>query len=116
MEIRSNKVGDVTVVELAGELTAQTTGDVQETVLLLAEPDAKVILDMSRVPFMSSAGLRMLLVLYRTIKGRAGEILLVGLSEDLRNTMDLTGFLDLFHHRNTLEAGLANMDALEITK
>ena len=36
MEIQSQKVGDVTVVELDGELTAQTTGEVQETVQLFA--------------------------------------------------------------------------------
>jgi anti-sigma B factor antagonist len=107
MEITSNKVGDVTVVQLAGELTALTAGDTQSKVLQLVGPGAKMILDMSRVSFMSSAGLRMLLVLYRTISGRGGKILLVGLPEDIRNTMSLTGFLDLFGHRDTLEAGLA---------
>jgi anti-sigma B factor antagonist len=114
MQIQIKKVGDVTIVGLAGELSAQTTGEVQEAVLSLDDPDARIILDMGRVPFMSSAGLRMLLVLYRTIKGRSGEILLVGLSEDLRSTMALTGFLDLFRHKSDLEAGLADMDALLI--
>ena len=80
-------------------------------VLKLAEPGVKLILDMTQVSFMSSAGLRMLLVLYRTVRGRGGKILLVGLSEDLRNTMSLTGFLDLFHHHPTLEAGLTELAA-----
>jgi len=111
MEITSRKVDDVTVVEIAGELTAQTAGKSQDEVLMLAEPHARMILDMSRVSFMSSAGLRMLLVLYRTIKGRGGEISIVGLSEDLQNTMSVTGFLNLFHHHRTLEAGLADLDA-----
>ena len=109
MEISSKKVADVTVVQLAGELTAQTTSQPQEKVLQLAAPGAKMILDMTGVSFMSSAGLRMLLVLYRTIRGRGGKILLVGLSEDLRSTMSLTGFLDLFHYHPTLEAGLAEL-------
>jgi anti-sigma B factor antagonist len=109
MEISSRKVADVTVVQPAGELTAQSAGQAQEQVLRLAEPGAKIILDMSQVPFMSSAGLRMLLVLYRTISGRGDKIVLVGLSEDLRSTMALTGFLDLFHHHPTLEAGLAEL-------
>ena len=111
MDISSKKVGDVTVVQFAGELTAQTAGQAQEQVLQLAGPDAKMVLDMSQVTFMSSAGLRMLLVLYRTIGGRGGKIVLVGLSEDLQNTMSLTGFLDLFHHYPTLEAGLAELAA-----
>jgi anti-sigma B factor antagonist len=109
MQISNKKVEDVTVVQLAGELTAQTAGQTQEQVLQLAAPDAKMVLDMSRVTFMSSAGLRLLLVLYRTVSGRGGKVVLVGLSEDLQCTMSLTGFLDLFHHHPTLEAGLADL-------
>ena len=105
--ITGKKIGDVTVVELEGEFTAQNTTETQEKVL--AEPDTKMILDMTKVSFMSSAGLRMLLTLYRRISGRAGKILLVGLSEDLRSTMSMTGFLDLFHHHPTLEDGLAEL-------
>src|SRR5262245_43082078 len=103
MEIRNKLIGDVTVVELVGELTAQTAGPTQDAVLKLAEalpqPGAKMILDMTRVSFLSSAGLRLLLVVYRTITGRGGKVLLVGLSEDLQSTMALTGFLELFQHQ-----------------
>jgi anti-sigma B factor antagonist len=109
MQVSSKRFEYVSVVQLAGELTAQNAGQTQEQVLQLAGPEAKVILDMTQVTFMSSAGLRMLLVLYRTIGGRGGKILLVGLSEDLQSTMSLTGFLDLFHHHPTLEAGLAEL-------
>lgn len=114
MEIRSELIVDVTVVELAGELTAQTAGPTQETILKLAgeQPGAKMILELSRVTFMSSAGLRLLLVVYRTISARGGKILLVGLSEDLRSTMNMTGFLDLFQHKPTLQAGLAELGAV----
>ena len=48
--------------------------------------------------YMSSAGLRMLLVIYRTIVGQGGKVVLVGLSEELQDTMALTGFLDFFDH------------------
>jgi anti-sigma B factor antagonist len=116
MEIRSKQVLDVMVVEFDGELTAHTAGPTQEGVLRLAEPlpqpGAKLILDMTRVSFMSSAGLRLLLIVYRAISSRGGKILLVGLSEDLRSTMALTGFLDLFRHEATLDAGLTELAAV----
>jgi len=115
MEIHGKQIVDVMVVEFAGELNAHTAGPTQEDVLKLAaslpQPGAKIILEMSRVSFMSSAGLRLLLVVYRTISARGGRILLVGLSEDLRSTMALTGFLDLFRHHDTLEAALAELAA-----
>ena len=56
--------------------------------------------------YMSSAGLRMFLLLNRTISDHHGGIALVGLSEEIRDTMDMTGFLKYFTTCETLKAGL----------
>jgi anti-sigma B factor antagonist len=55
---------------------------------------------------MSSSGLRMLLVTYRMITGKSGMVILVGLSEEIRDTMSLTGFLDFFTYLPTLDDAL----------
>ena len=55
---------------------------------------------------MSSSGLRMLLVTYRMITGKSGKVILVGLSEDIRDTMSMTGFLDFFTYLPTLDEAL----------
>ncbi len=65
-----------------------------------------MILDMHDVSYMSSAGLRVLLVMYRTITSKSGKVALIGLSEDIRDTMAMTGFLDFFTYQDTLEEGL----------
>src|SRR3954452_20236906 len=109
MDISVRAVQGVTVVELAGELTGKTAPETQRRILEQAQAGCQMILDMSRVPYMSSAGLRLLLVVYRTVSGKGGRALLVGLSEDLKNTMALTGFLDFFTHRDSLEAGIAEL-------
>lgn len=106
METTITKRQDVTVVELAGDIDGNTAPLAQAQVLPLAEPGARIILDMSKVPYMSSAGLRMLLVVYRTVKSRGGNIVLVGLSEELKDTMALTGFLDFFDHYDTIDEGM----------
>ena len=61
---------------------------------------------MSRVSYMSSAGLRMLLASYRAIAGKGGTVLLAGLSEDLSDTMSLTGFLSFFKTSATVLEGV----------
>jgi anti-sigma B factor antagonist len=109
METNVRTVQGVTVVELVGELMGKSAPQAQATILEQAQPGCKMVLDMSGVSYMSSAGLRLLLVVYRTVAGRGGRAVLVGLSEDLENTMTLTGFLDFFAHRDTLEAGLAEL-------
>jgi anti-sigma B factor antagonist len=95
------------VVTIAGEIDGSNAPQAQEVILAQAEPGARVVLDMTGVTYMSSAGLRMLLTAYRTISGKAGKIVLVGLSSDLEDTMSATGFLDFFTHCDTLEAGAA---------
>jgi anti-sigma B factor antagonist len=107
MDITINDVQAVKVVELAGELDGNTAPEAQAQILPLAVPGAKIVLDMSKVPYMSSAGLRMLLVLYRTIAGSGGKVVLVGLDSDLEDTMRLTGFLDFFDHYATVNDGIA---------
>ena len=110
MEILVRKSQDVTIVELTGDMDGNSAPEAQTQVLQLAEQetkDTKIVLDMTKVPYMSSAGLRMLLVVYRTVKSRGGNIVLVGLSEELRDTMALTGFLDFFEHYDTADQGIA---------
>jgi anti-sigma B factor antagonist len=109
MDISVKAMQGVTVVEMAGELTWASVPEAEPRILEAAQAGDRMILDLSRVSYMSSAGLRLLLVVYRTVADRGGRALLVGLSQDLADTMVHTGFLDFFAHRDTLEAGLAGL-------
>ncbi len=109
MEINLKKLQEIQVVELIGDVDASTAPKVQQEILPLAQPNSKILLDMSQVPYMSSAGLRVLLSLYRQATAQDGKLVLVGLSEDLQDTMSVTGFLDFFTTGDTLEAGLAQL-------
>ncbi len=106
MDIKTKTIEAVTVVELAGDIDAKTAPIVTEKVLPLAEPGSKIIMDMNNVPYMSSAGLRMLLTLYRQATAKDGKLVLVGLSEEIEDTMSVTGFLDFFKTSETVESGL----------
>lgn len=102
----TNTIDQVTVVELIGDIDGSTAPKVQEHVLPLAEVGGRILMDLTQVPYMSSAGLRMLLSVYRQISSRNGQVILVGLSEEIRDTMSITGFLDFFTTRDTLDSGL----------
>jgi anti-sigma B factor antagonist len=107
MDIQVKQADKVTIVAINGEIDGNTAPQAQEAILAQAQPNCKMILDMSGVKYMSSAGLRLLLVTYRTINAKGGKVVLVGLSENLADTMAITGFLDFLTHRDTLEAGIA---------
>lgn len=106
MEINVKSSGQVTLVEMAGDIDSNTAPQAQEQILPLVQPAAKILLDMSGVEYMSSAGLRMLLSMYRQVSRQNGSIVLVGLAEEIKDTMSVTGFLNFFTIRDTVDEGL----------
>ena len=105
--MNTKTVKEVAVVELTGEIDASTAPKIQAQVLPLTQSNNKIILDLSGVSYMSSAGLRVLLSLYRQTTAKNGNLVLVGLSEDIEDTMSVTGFLNFFTVCKTLDSGLA---------
>jgi len=105
IEINIEIIQKDTVVRLAGEIDAASAATVQQKVLPLSVPNCRIILDMSKVAYMSSAGLRMLLSVYRQISGNKGRVVLAGMSDELKETMSMTGFLGYFTVKDTLEMG-----------
>jgi anti-sigma B factor antagonist len=96
MDVQVENVEQATIISIDGELNATTTANIQDDVLSAAEAGQHILLDMSRVTYLSSAGLRMLLLLYRRICENNGYMVLTGLSEEVADVMKITGFLDLF--------------------
>ena len=84
------------VIKVTGEIDAVSAAIVQQKILPLSLPGCKIVLDMSKVAYMSSAGLRMLLSVYRQISANKGRVVLLGLSDELKETMSMTGFLSYF--------------------
>lgn len=106
MTVNIREAQGVHVVELSGELDANTSPLAQQQILPLATEGSRLLLDLSGVSFMSSAGLRLLLSTYRQVLAQKGAVALAGLSEDLKDTMSMTGFLSFFTVYDTTGEGL----------
>jgi len=50
--------------------------------------------------------LRMLLLIYRQATAKEGRVVLVGLSDEIKDTMTMTGFLKFFVIADSLQNGL----------
>jgi anti-sigma B factor antagonist len=111
MQIDIGTTEGVSVVGIEGELDGNTAPVAQAQVLPLIQPGCKLVLDMTRVAYMSSAGLRMMLLIFRQVAGKGGKIVLAGLSEEIKDTMSLTGFLDFFTTADTVDAALVAAQA-----
>ena len=111
MHINTRTFSDITVVEVVGDIDGASAPTAQAQLLPHIQPLCKLVLDMSAVGYMSSAGLRMMLLVFRQTAGAGGQLALTGLSEDIKDTMSLTGFLDFFSTFDTVDAGVEALQA-----
>jgi len=105
MEIHVSETDGITVATVEGELDTNSAPLAQQQILPLAVPGVRLVLDMSKVPYMSSAGIRVLLSTYRQVTGKGGRVVLVGIADDVKDTLSITGFLKFFQTCDTLEDG-----------
>jgi anti-sigma B factor antagonist len=103
MNVTVNNIGDVTVTLISGELDGSTAPVAQQQVLAVARETPRIVLDLTEVPYMSSAGLRMLLSTYRQVTNNGGKIVLVGVTDEIKDTMEVTGFLKFFTLTDTVD-------------
>ncbi|MFN5514550.1 MAG: STAS domain-containing protein [Cyanobacteriota bacterium] len=109
MDITLTQQNEIQIATLVGDIDANTAPGVTAKILPLAQSGSKILLNLSAVPYMSSAGLRMLLSLYREAAAQNSKVALVGLSEEIQDTMSVTGFLKFFTVCPTLEKGIEQL-------
>lgn len=56
-----------------------------------------VVIDLGDVPYMSSAGLRLLLTAHKTMLGRGGELQVANAQPSVKEVLDITGFSDILN-------------------
>jgi anti-sigma B factor antagonist len=96
----------VLTAAIAGKIDSQTVPMLQAQILGRLGDTPQAVFDVSGVSYMSSAGFRLLLLVYRTLAMKGGQCALVGLTGDIRDTMEMTGFLDFFVLHDTVEDAL----------
>lgn len=107
MHVSVRKAGDVVIVDLDGKLT-MGLGDqiLRDTVdELLAESWKKIVLNLSKVTFMDSAGVGELVAGSRTAASFGARLKLVNASERAHSTLYVARLLPIFEvHRTEHEA------------
>jgi len=102
MQINDIRVDGVDVVAPAGRIDTTTVGALEQRLsALLAAPRARLVIDFSGVEYISSAGLRILLVAARRVQQSGGALVLCAMGDAVRQVFHLAGFVPLFTIRET---------------
>lgn len=105
MQLKKHMLGDVTVIILDGSLDSATAPSVLADLEQLRPDNSTIVLDLSKMSYMSSAGLRVLLLLYRQALNSGSRVALAHVPPEVREIMRATGFLDFFTVTDTVAEG-----------
>ena len=95
MHIKLINRGEEGEVLLAGRLDSSTAPEVEEILLQLADRFDKVILNMAQLEYISSAGLRIIKLLYMTLRKKEGELEMKSANKLVMEVFEMTGFASL---------------------
>jgi anti-sigma B factor antagonist len=88
---------NVVCVKVEGRLDAATVPAFEQTMQrLLLEGQAKLVVDLDAVHYISSSGLRALLTARRQSRSRGGDVLLCSLRPRVKEVFEMVGFMSVF--------------------
>jgi anti-sigma B factor antagonist len=99
MQLEERAVGDVAVVKVTGDITLNKGGDVllkDKVQSLLQQGQTKILIDLSGVPYVDSAGLGELVQAFATARNRGGSLKLLHVTKRLHDLLIVTKLLTVF--------------------
>ena len=92
MEISERTVGDVIQLSVSGNVDTISASELQQRVLLSFQKTKNLVLDIEGVAYMSSAGLRALLLGQKTATSNGGTLKLVHVQPSVMKVFEMSGF------------------------
>jgi anti-anti-sigma factor len=97
VEIQCQSRSSITVVSPRGRIDTETSPELEYRLqALIQRGDAQIVLDLAGVSYMSSRGLRVLLLVSRKCQQSEARFVLAGLNDFTNELLTMTGFLPHF--------------------
>ncbi|MCR4569929.1 MAG: STAS domain-containing protein [Bacteroidales bacterium] len=97
MNILIEKENGMVTARLEGRLDTPASLEVAPQMeSLQADADKTIVLDCEKLEYISSSGLRLFLSLRKAAVNKGGNVIVRGISNEIRQVFIMTGFLNLF--------------------
>jgi len=111
MEIREDREQHVTVVTLDGRFDATAAPEAESAFGRVLESGVNhVTLDLSGVEYISSGGLRVVIMLLKALEKTGGKLALCGLSPFVSEVFEITNLNQRFTIRSSRDEALASFE------
>jgi anti-anti-sigma factor len=110
MLIKTKQLDQATIATINGKLDGITSVEVQKQLFsLLEQRNKQLILDVNTVDYLSSAGMRALILVAKRAKEVAATICLINVSPQLSEIFEITGFLSVLTIYKDLDTALKGL-------
>ena len=107
MKIEEQTVDSVVIVSPDGRVDGSTAPDLEQHISGVVERgDARILLDCSKMDYIGSAGLRVVLAGARKCQQGGGKLTLCTLRAACKSVMEVSGFLTTLDYYDTRESAL----------
>jgi anti-sigma B factor antagonist len=98
MDIESRAVGDVTILDLKGKMTLGEGDELLKDTVnsLVHQGHRNLILNLTAVPYVDSAGLGEIVRTYTTVSRLGGNLKLLNLTKRIHDLLSITKLLTVF--------------------
>lgn len=97
MNITLSKAGETNIVKVSGRLDTTNYGELEHHLSSLTENNEyRILLDLEKMEYISSSGLRILLMFLKKIKAANGRFMLCTLTPEIREIFEISGFINIF--------------------
>ncbi len=105
MQMKEEKIGDVVVISLKGNLMGDPeTSELREKIYsCIGRDDVKIVLDLSKIKWMNSSGLGALISSLTSVKNKGGEIRLANITEKVQSLFMITQLVRVFKSYDSVE-------------
>ncbi|MBO4497484.1 MAG: STAS domain-containing protein [Lachnospiraceae bacterium] len=92
MNITETRDGESITLSIEGRVDATTSAQLQNAILVAFQKVRNLVLDFGQCEYVSSAGLRALLIGQKTAQSKGGQMKLINVGESFMAVLKLSGF------------------------
>ncbi len=112
MQIKEERKGPVKIIRLCGRLESNACPGLEKMLLgVLNQGEDRIVCDLSELAYVSSTGLRVLILLAQNMAKAKGRLALAALNDHIYEIFRITRFTDIFTIFPTCDEAVAQLES-----
>lgn len=110
MNLEQERRGDIVILRPVGRLDSASSPELEQAILERLEGGCnRIVFDLVGMDYVSSAGLRVILLAGKKLRASHGKLAIAGMRDMVRDVFEMSGFLTLFAVTSSVDEAVARV-------